>query len=88
MFRSEYGSSDTSVVGMADAEQIRLAEEGYKTLSEAKDCHSLLKKYLTEEVLNKLKAKKTKLGATLWDVIQSGELMRFIEKNKQDSLEF
>jgi len=57
---------------MADADTIKKIEEGYKTLQGAKDCHSLLKKYLTQDVVNKLKAKKTKLGATLWDVIQSG----------------
>jgi protein-arginine kinase len=57
---------------MADADTIKKIEEGYKTLQGAKDCHSLLKKYLTKDVVDKLKAKKTKLGATLWDVIQSG----------------
>ncbi|VDK69378.1 unnamed protein product [Anisakis simplex] len=41
-------------------------------LKAAKDCKSLLKKHLTEEVVNELKQKKTKLGATLMDVIQSG----------------
>lgn len=39
----------------------------------AKDCHSLLKKYLTKEVVDQLKDKKTKLGANLLDVIQSGK---------------
>jgi protein-arginine kinase len=57
---------------MADADTIKKIEEGYKTLQGAKDCHSLLKKYLTQDVVNNLKGKKTKLGATLWDVIQSG----------------
>jgi len=57
---------------MADADTIKKIEEGYKTLQASKDCHSLLKKYFTEDVMNKLKGKKTKLGATLWDVIQSG----------------
>lgn len=55
-----------------DADTIKKIEEGYKTLQSAKDCHSLLKKYFTEDVMNKLKTRKTKLGATLWDVIQSG----------------
>ena len=41
-------------------------------IQNAKDCHSLLKKYLTKEVVDQLKDKKTKLGATLLDVIQSG----------------
>jgi len=57
---------------MADADTIKKIEEGYKTLQASKECHSLLKKYLTEDVMNKLKTRKTKLGATLWDVIQSG----------------
>jgi protein-arginine kinase len=57
---------------MADADSIKKCEEAYKTLQNAKDCHSLLKKYYTESVMNSLKGKKTKLGATLWDVIQSG----------------
>ena len=38
----------------------------------AKDCKSLLKKHLNKEVVDQLKNKKTKLGATLLDVIQSG----------------
>lgn len=42
-------------------------------LQGAADCHSLLKKYFTKEVMDQLKDKKTKLGATLLDVIQSGE---------------
>lgn len=41
-------------------------------LQAAPECHSLLKKYLTKEVVDELKDKKTKLGATLLDVIQSG----------------
>lgn len=57
---------------MADAATIKNIEEGFKTLQAAKDCKSLLKKYLTQDVVEKLKTKKTKLGATLWDVIQSG----------------
>jgi protein-arginine kinase len=57
---------------MADADTIKKIEEGYKTLQNAKECHSLLKKYLTKDVMDKIKGRKTKLGATLWDVIQSG----------------
>uniref|UniRef100_A0A0K0EZR7 arginine kinase n=1 Tax=Strongyloides venezuelensis TaxID=75913 RepID=A0A0K0EZR7_STRVS len=57
---------------MADAETIKKIEEGYAKLQASKECHSLLKKYLTKEVMDKLKDKKTKLGATLLDVIQSG----------------
>jgi len=57
---------------MVDADTIKKIEEGFKTLQAAKDCHSLLKKHFTEDVMNKCKGRKTKLGATLWDVIQSG----------------
>eukprot|EP00080_Pristionchus_pacificus_P000981 PDM61001.1 hypothetical protein PRIPAC_54807 [Pristionchus pacificus] len=56
-----------------DAATIKKIEEGYAKLQGAKDCHSLLKKYLTKEVVDQLKDKKTKLGATLLDVIQSGK---------------
>jgi len=45
----------------------------YKNLKDAKEgCHSLLKKYLTQEIYDKLKDKKTKLGGTLLDCIRSG----------------
>ncbi|KAK6024768.1 arginine kinase [Ostertagia ostertagi] len=47
-------------------------EEGYAKLQGAQDCKSLLKKHLTKVVVDKLKRKKTRLGATLLDVIQSG----------------
>lgn len=57
---------------MADAETIKKIEEGYQILQNAKDCKSLLKKYFTAEVKDQLKTRKTQLGATLWDVIQSG----------------
>jgi len=57
---------------MADADTVKKIEEGFKTLQDAKDCQSLLKKYLTADVVAKLKTRKTKLGATLLDVIQSG----------------
>merc|ERR1712142_1169442 len=36
------------------------------------ESNSLMKKYLTSQVFNLLKDKKTSLGATLLDVIQSG----------------
>lgn len=47
-------------------------QAAFEKLQNAKDCHSLLKKYLTKEVLEKLKGAKTKMGAGLMDVIQSG----------------
>ncbi|KJH49078.1 arginine kinase [Dictyocaulus viviparus] len=51
---------------------IKKIEDGFAKLQGAADCNSLLKKHLTKAVVDKLKAKKTRLGATLLDVIQSG----------------
>ncbi|KAI6202191.1 Arginine kinase [Aphelenchoides besseyi] len=56
----------------ADPATVKKIEEGFEKLQVAAECKSLLKQCLTKEMVNKLKAKKTKLGATLWDVIQSG----------------
>jgi len=47
-------------------------EEAFKKLQAASDCKSLLRKYLTPEVFEKIKNRKTPLGASLLDVIQSG----------------
>ena len=60
---------------MADAATIAKLEEGFKKVDAATDCKSLLKKYLSKSVFDQLKAKKTNLGATLLDVIQSGKLL-------------
>jgi len=57
---------------MADADTVKKIEDGYKFLHNASDCRSLLKKYLTADVVEKLKHRRTKLGVTLLDVIQSG----------------
>jgi creatine kinase len=46
-------------------------EAGFKKL-EGSDSKSLLKKYLTREVFDSLKTKKTSFGSTLLDCIQSG----------------
>ncbi|CAK5024149.1 unnamed protein product [Meloidogyne enterolobii] len=51
---------------------IEKIEAGYKKLQEAPECKSLLKKYFTKEVMDQCKGLKTKLGANLLDVIQSG----------------
>nr|CAD2146934.1 unnamed protein product [Meloidogyne enterolobii] len=51
---------------------IEKIEAGYKKLQEAPECKSLLKKYFTKEVMEQCKGLKTKLGANLLDVIQSG----------------
>ncbi|KAL3068084.1 hypothetical protein niasHT_026943 [Heterodera trifolii] len=53
-------------------EVIDKIEAGYKKLQAAADCKSLLKKYLTKDVVDACKDKRTKLGATFLDVIQSG----------------
>jgi len=57
---------------MVDAATLEKLEAGFKKVSGASGCKSLLKKYLTKEVFDQLKNKKTSLGATLLDVIQSG----------------
>lgn len=56
---------------MDEAVQQKL-EAGFAKLQQATDCKSLLKKYLTQEVFDQLKTKKTAFGCTLLDVIQSG----------------
>jgi protein-arginine kinase len=53
------------------AEVVQKIEAGFQKL-QASDSKSLLKKHFTKEVLEQTKNKKTKLGATLLDVIQSG----------------
>ena len=58
---------------MVDAATVEKLEAGFKKLQAASDCKSLLKKYLTREVLDACKDKKTAMGATLLDVVQSGE---------------
>jgi len=57
---------------MADAATIEKLEAGYQKLQAAADCKSLLKKHLTREVFDACKGRKTAMGATLLDVIQSG----------------
>ncbi|EEC11450.1 arginine kinase, putative [Ixodes scapularis] len=47
-------------------------DAGFKKLQDPYDCKSLLKKYLTKDVFEKLKARKSAIGATLVDIIQSG----------------
>ena len=58
------------MVDQATADKL---EAGFAKLQAATDCKSLLKKYLTKDVFEKLKGKKTAMGATLLDVIQSGK---------------
>lgn len=56
---------------MVDAAVLEKLETGFKKL-EASDSKSLLKKFLTREIFDNLKTKKTSFGSTLLDVIQSG----------------
>ena len=58
--------------GGVDAATIKQIEDAFKTLAGNPQCKSLLKKHLTQSVVDKLKNKKTKLGASLFDVIRSG----------------
>lgn len=56
---------------MVDQAVLDKLEAGFSKLA-ASDSKSLLKKYLTKEVFDALKTKKTGFGSTLLDVIQSG----------------
>ncbi|XP_063225406.1 arginine kinase-like [Bacillus rossius redtenbacheri] len=56
---------------MVDAAVLDKLEAGYAKLA-ASDSKSLLKKYLTKEIFDNLKTKKTSFGSTLLDCIQSG----------------
>ncbi|XP_076382770.1 arginine kinase 1 isoform X1 [Megalopta genalis] len=56
---------------MVDQAVLDKLEAGFNKLSST-ESKSLLKKYLTKEIFDQLKTRKTTLGATLLDVIQSG----------------
>lgn len=56
---------------MVDAAVLDKLESGFTKLA-ASDSKSLLKKYLTKEVFDQLKTRKTSFGSTLLDVVQSG----------------
>ncbi len=56
---------------MVDQAVLDKLEAGFTKVSTS-DSKSLLKKYLTKEVFDALKTKKTSFGSTLLDVIQSG----------------
>ncbi|KAI6192685.1 hypothetical protein M3Y94_01322900 [Aphelenchoides besseyi] len=53
-------------------EQVRKVEDAFKILQSHPECSSLLAKNLTKDIVDKLKDKKTTLGATLYDVIRFG----------------
>lgn len=59
---------------MVDAATAEKLDAAFKKL-QGTESRSLLKKYLTAEIFDKLKGLKTSLGATLLDVIQSGMLV-------------
>lgn len=64
---------------MVDAAVLEKLETGFAKLA-ASDSKSLLKKFLTKEVFDSLKNKKTpSFGSTLLDVIQSGKFRGWIE---------
>jgi len=58
---------------MVDAATAEKLDAAFKKLQAQTDSKSLLKKYLTPEIFDKLKGLKTQLGATLLDCIQSGK---------------
>lgn len=60
---------------MVDAATLEKLEAGFAKLA-ASDSKSLLKKYLTKEVFDALKTKKTpSFGSSLLDCVQSGEIL-------------
>src|SRR6218665_2254049 len=59
-------------MGDVPKEVIEKLDAGFAKLQSSDICKSLLKKFLTKEVLDKNKDKKTALGATLLDVVHSG----------------
>ncbi|KAH7967868.1 arginine kinase Lit v 2.0101 [Rhipicephalus sanguineus] len=67
-----HGGQGKSTGGKVDQATLNTLEADFKKLQGASNCHSLLKKYLTKDVFDKLKTRKTAMGATLLDVIQSG----------------
>jgi hypothetical protein len=64
-------SHQTLIFRMVDAATAEKLDAAFKKL-QGTESKSLLKKYLTPEIFDKLKGLKTSLGATLLDVIQSG----------------
>ncbi|KAK0406494.1 hypothetical protein QR680_018607 [Steinernema hermaphroditum] len=68
------GSQKAPAKCVVDPEVVKSIERAFEKLNgpEGAKCNSLLKKHLTKEVIEKLKCRKTKLGATLYDCIRSG----------------
>jgi hypothetical protein len=70
-FLCTVSSPQTLIFRMVDAATAEKLDAAFKKL-QGTESKSLLKKYLTPEIFDKLKGLKTSLGATLLDVIQSG----------------
>ncbi len=75
LFQIESKSVPQKHPKMVDAAVIEKLEAGFAKLQESTSCKSLLKKFLTREVLDKTKDLKTGFGSTLLDVVQSGKLL-------------
>lgn len=58
--------------GKASPDVLKTLEAGFQKL-EKSDSTSMLKRFLTREMFDKLKYRKTSFGSTLLDCIQSGE---------------
>lgn len=68
---------------MVDAAVLEKLEAGFQKMQDSADCKSLLKKFLTREVLDKTKDLKTSFGSTLLDVVQSGKWLLLIQQIKR-----
>lgn len=75
---SEKKLNNFAVINMVDAATAEKLDAAFKKL-QGQESKSLLKKYLSAEIYDKLKGLKTGLGATLLDVIQSGEFVTFFQ---------
>ena len=76
---SSGGGGDNN--GVSD-DVIRYLKDGFAKMNEDPKCKSLLKKYLTKEMLEALMHKKTAShGSTLKDVIQSGNYTIGVSQN-------
>ncbi|KAL0268094.1 UNVERIFIED_CONTAM: hypothetical protein PYX00_010166 [Menopon gallinae] len=68
---SDDAASDSRESKMVDAAVLEKLEGAWKKLSST-ESKSLLKKYLSQDIFDKLKTKKTSFNSSLLDVIQSG----------------
>lgn len=68
--------------GKMNPEVLKKLEEGFRRLANSTS-QSLLKKYLTQGIFDKLKTKKTSFGSTLLDCIQSGNPFKSLHRQKK-----